>query len=225
MPTSIEPATRQLVVAPSAFGFLYDECKACYYNQVHGIRKRPRTPFPSIFNTIDHAMKAHLAATQCNCFNGDGRSFAVESQGRWVLSTPIPIDDTDLSIVIRGSYDTVLRFANGRSALCDLKTAPVKAELVSKYSRQLHGYTLALECPARGSALLVDELGLAVFEPSTFAMSGVEASLSGTMTWLPVDRDDAAFHHFIQEVGQLLAAPVAPAPAPDCGFCIYREAA
>lgn len=72
---------KNLTLAPSAFGFLYDECRACYYSDVHGLRKRPRLPFPSIFSTIDRAMKQHLSApgTRQNSYETGGT--AVLAQG------------------------------------------------------------------------------------------------------------------------------------------------
>ena len=42
-------------LSPSDFGFLYDECKKCFYHKVkHGLN-RPRGIMPSIFTKIDYA--------------------------------------------------------------------------------------------------------------------------------------------------------------------------
>ena len=36
-------------LSPSDFGFLYDECKKCFYLKVKHNFDRPRFPIPSIF--------------------------------------------------------------------------------------------------------------------------------------------------------------------------------
>jgi len=214
-----------LIVSPSAFGFLYDECPACYYHAVHGLRRRPRTPFPSIFTAIDRAMKTHFSRPGWHSIAGERRRFRVVAQDGWVRSAPIPVRGHDLTLTIRGTFDSVVQFEDRRVVLCDWKTAPVKVELVPKYSRQLHAYVFALEHPALDSFRRIDEIGLGVFEPSAFASSAdAPASLTGAFTWLPMPRDDAGFARFLQDVGQLLGRPTAPPPSPTCGFCAYGAA-
>jgi len=214
-----------LVVSPSAFGFLYEECPACYYNTVHGLRRRPQTPFPSIFTSIDRAMKDHFDGPGWHSISGERRRFRVKMQDGRVRSAPIPVHGHDLTLTIRGTLDSVLQFEDGQCALCDWKTAPVRVDLLPKYSRQLHAYTFALEHPALDRVWQIDELGLGVFEPAAFdAGRGAPASLIGGLTWLSVQRDDAAFARFLQTVGQLLAKPTAPPPSPTCQFCAYRAA-
>ncbi|MBV8223115.1 MAG: PD-(D/E)XK nuclease family protein [Candidatus Eremiobacteraeota bacterium] len=216
---------KDLIVSPSSFGFLYEECPACYYNTVHGLLRRPQTPFPSIFTQIDRAMKQHFSGPGWHSVSGERRRFKVIAHDGWVRSSPIPVRGHDLTLTIRGTFDSVLRFEDGHHALCDWKTAPVKVDLLPKYSRQLHAYTFALGHPAIDQIQRLDELGLGVFEPAAFDSSaGSPASLTGGLTWLPMDRDDLAFARFIQAVGQLLALPAAPPPAPTCGFCAYRAA-
>lgn len=217
--------TKDLIVSPSSFGFLYEECPACYYNTVHGLRRRPQTPFPSIFTSIDRAMKNHFAGAGWHNIAGERRRFRVVAQDGWVRSAPIPVRGHDLTLTIRGTFDSVIKFEDGHYALSDWKTAPIKLELLPKYSRQLHAYTYALEHPALDDIRRIDELGLGVFEPSAFDSSqGPHASLTGGMTWMRMQRDDLSFACFLQGVGRLLALPVAPPPSPSCPFCAYRAA-
>ncbi|MBV8171802.1 MAG: PD-(D/E)XK nuclease family protein [Candidatus Eremiobacteraeota bacterium] len=216
---------KDLVVSPSSFGFLYEECPACYYNSVHGLRRRPSTPFPSIFTQIDRAMKVRFSAPGWHVVAGERRRFKIAASDGWVRSAPIPVRGHDLTLTIRGTFDSVLRFEDGRFGLCDWKTAPVKADLLSKYSRQLHAYAFALERPALDEPQRIDELGLGVFEPAAFDVNaGAQASLTGGLTWLAMTRDDVRFARFLQSVGQLLALPNAPPPSPSCAFCAYRAA-
>lgn len=214
-----------VTVSPSGFGFLYEECQSCYYHEALGIRKRPRTPFPTVFTTIDRAMKQHFESRIWHRLGERGLHFRMLSQGRWVKSAPIALPGTGVQLVIRGLYDSLIAFEDERRAICDFKTSPVRSELIGKYARQLHSYAHALEHPADGPSQTINTLGLAVFEPEHFSSNDLDAAtLRGRFAWLAVERDDAAFSAFLWDVAVLLAGPP-PEPNPDCGFCAYREAA
>ena len=47
-------------LSPSDFGFLYDECKRCFYLKVKHNFTRPRGIMPSIFIKIDGIMKDYF---------------------------------------------------------------------------------------------------------------------------------------------------------------------
>ena len=47
-------------LSPSDFGFLYDECKRCFYLKVKHKFNRPRSIMPSIFIKIDGIMKDYF---------------------------------------------------------------------------------------------------------------------------------------------------------------------
>ena len=47
-------------LSPSDFGFLYDECKRCFYLKVKHNFGRPRSIMPSIFIKIDSIMKDYF---------------------------------------------------------------------------------------------------------------------------------------------------------------------
>lgn len=64
-----------------------------------------------------------------------------------------------------------MRDENDEYGVIDFKTSSV-AKSLSIYSRQLHAYTYALECPSDASELLpgrVSHMGLVVYEPTSFA--------------------------------------------------------
>jgi hypothetical protein len=213
-------------VSPSSFGFLYDECKTCFYAHVHGLWRRPRAPFPTIFTTIDLSMKRHFATSQSNAISGLDLRFRIERQAKWVRSDHLPSSDGGLPLTITGTYDSLLMLEDGSRAICDFKTSPVNRELVDKYARQLHAYAWAMERPQLGPSVRVDRLGLAVFEPQSFNLEdGVAASLSGSFTWIEIRRDDCFFRAFLDEVSSLLSLPTPPTPCSTCAYCKYREAA
>lgn len=214
-----------VTVSPSAFGFLYEECPSCYYHEALGLRKRPRTPFLTIFTSIDLAMKEHFDSRLWHRLAEDGQRFRIISQGRWVKSQPIPIAGGENQLVIRGIYDSMIAFEHEARSICDFKTSPVNPALVAKYTRQLHSYAFALEHPAVGNPISIERLGLAVFEPQTFTANGAEAAtLGGRFAWIDMPRDDGALGVFLEDVGRLLSgAP--PSPSPACACCSYRDAA
>ena len=157
-----------LFVSPSSFGFLADECPRCYYHEVHGMKKRPRMPFPAIFSQIDSAMKTHLS-NGSHILDSSLPAMTIEDQGRRVISRPIPIAGTDTNLVIRGNYDSLVAFDDDALGVVDWKTTRVRPDLVAKYGRSLHAYAYAIEHPAEKAARRIGRLGLGVFEPNHFS--------------------------------------------------------
>ena len=216
------------VLAPSAFGFLWAECKRCYYLQVVENFRRPAAPFPSIFSKIDAAMKRRFAGDEWHSFGTSEPRFKIAHNEQMVRSTPITLPNRNVEIVLRGKFDSVLTLSDSRNVVCDFKTAPVKPEHLDKYWIQLHAYAYALEHPAVGSLSIpnVDGLGLAVFEPSEFAYDCENgASLNGAMRWVDMPREGDRFMSFLDEVAQVLEQPHAPSASGECQYCRFREAA
>ena len=216
------------VLSPSAFSFLWEECPRCYWEQVVQGQRRPSMPMPAIFNRIDSQMKRRFEGSEWNSFGAEQPRFKVEYGERLIQSTTIDVPGRNVSIVLRGKFDSILLFDNGERAVCDFKTSGVKPEYVEKYWRQLHAYAYILEHAAPRSLAPgeIHRLGLAVFNPSEFLYDARDgASLTGAMSWIDVPRDDSRFMGFIDSVAELLASPAAPAPAQRCDFCRYRHAA
>jgi hypothetical protein len=213
-------------LSPSSFGFLYQECPRCYWEQVVAETRRPSSPFPSIFSRIDSSMKHCFAASEWHSFGPRQPRFKIEYDERMIRSTPIFLPGHKVGVVIKGKYDSIVLFENGERAVCDFKTAPVRPEYLDKYGTQLHAYAHALENPALNSLSpgKVHRLGLAVFEPQSFAYDGQAfAQLKGDMRWLDVQRNDAGFMAFLEELVTLLENPM-PGPSPTCAYCKYRKA-
>jgi hypothetical protein len=68
---------------------------------------------------------------------------------------------------LRGSFGLVAALDDGSFAVVDLKTVEPHDNHVPLYSRQLHAYVLALECPAQGRFALtpVTTMGLVAYDP------------------------------------------------------------
>lgn len=212
-------------LSPSNFAFLHDECPCCYYNEVHGL-KRPRAPFPSIFNRIDAAMKAHLVTGPIRVEGAD-QAFSIISSDKRVSSAPQDYGPDGLRVAVRGIYDSLVRFEDGTLGIVDEKTAAVKPQLVTQYARQLHSYKRAIEDPAKGEPLEIGRLGLLVWEPAEFKYDADRGTgyMGGRLAWLDVPVDDAQFDAFLGGVSRMLALPEPPPPDGKCGYCAYRMSA
>ncbi|HKW87413.1 MAG TPA: PD-(D/E)XK nuclease family protein [Candidatus Acidoferrales bacterium] len=183
-------------------------------------------PMAKIFTVIDGEMK--------NCYSGNRTEKmmpflppgVVDSSVTWVQSQPIRVPGHNSACVIRGKIDTLVKFDDGSYAIIDFKTSSPRAEHVQLYGRQLHAYALALERAAVGhvNRSPIQRLGLLVYEPRKFANTTIsEASLTGKLSWISIERDDRKFLSFIGEILEVLEKPNPPA-AVECEWCRYREA-
>ncbi|HUO53047.1 MAG TPA: PD-(D/E)XK nuclease family protein [Gemmatimonadaceae bacterium] len=213
-------------LAPSDFGFLWDECKRCFWLKVRGGFPRPSTPFPGIFTHIDLRMKDYYQGRRTEEIGGAPPAGTIEFGEKWVESAPIALEGLASTCYIRGKFDTVLKLDDGSWSVADFKTSRVAPGSAAKYGRQLHAYALALEhaAPRKFALAPVSRLGLMVFEPSAYGHDEpAKATLTGPMTWLEIPRDDAGFRRFLAEVVTLLESDRAPEPGEKCVFCRYRE--
>lgn len=95
---------RAFRLAPSDFAFLWESCARCFYLKAHGMLYRPRTPFPSVFNTIDLEMKRYFRGR----LTGEvlpampPGEFLCEDDDAWVESVPLSIPGHSSTVYIRG---------------------------------------------------------------------------------------------------------------------------
>ena len=157
-------------LSPSDFGFLYDECKKCFYLKVKHNFDRPRTPMPSIFTKIDGIMKNYFEGKSPKDITDTLPEGKIEFGSKWIQSRPFADKNTGNKCYIKGVTDTVLGFNDKSFGVIDFKTSHVKDENVEKYSRQLHAYALALENAADGKPSLspITRIGLFVVQPNQF---------------------------------------------------------
>jgi len=214
-------------LSPSDFGFLWTECKRCFYLKVARGFPRPDTGFPKVFNMIDKQMKECFTGKRAEDMAPGVPAGAVHKSDEWVESVPISRPGHPATVFIRGIFDTVLKLDGGGYAVIDFKTSTVNYRQAAKYARQLHAYAMALEKPAPGRLGLspVTTLGLLVYEPTTFVTGGAGiARLDGKFEWLEVERDDNAFLAFLDEMLGVLEQSEPPPADPECALCNYRQA-
>ncbi len=212
-------------LSPSDFGFLWEECKRCFYLKVARGFDRPSQPFPNVFNVIDRQMKACFEGARSENMAPGTPPGIIAYRDEWVQSVPLELPGRGATCFIRGIFDTVVKLDDGGYSVIDFKTTELKPGLARRYSRQLHAYAVALEHAASGnlSAGPVSSLGLLVYSPTAFAKEGAGgAALKGNLTWVEIERDDGAFREFLDGVLGVLESPEPPAPDPKCGMCRYR---
>ncbi len=217
-----------LKISPSELTFLWDECPRCFYLKVTGRLSRPSSAFPSIFSSIDRAMKNHYRDLSIQELSPDlppGRFFFSE---QFIVSQPVSIPGHDLGVYFAGKFDALLEFENGDFGVVDFKTSEAKQAHIAFYARQLEAYAYCLEHPAAGKLKKapITTLGLAYYSPHTmkFAEDG-DLALHGHFGWQPLQRDEGAFLSFIDGVIAVLAELEPPEASPNCKFCQYRELA
>jgi len=213
-------------LAPSDFGFIWEECKRCFYLKVVGGFQRPQMPMPKVFTLIDSQMKTCFMGKRTESVSPNMPNGTFEYAGKRVESVPIAVKGFSTRCFIRGNFDTVVTFDDGSFGIIDFKTSQVKPEHVSLYARQLQAYAHALENPAEGKFGLkpVSRLGLLMFEPSQFSNDlGGGASLTGSLTWVELPRDNNAFLGFLADVLSVLDLPSPPEASSSCSWCKYRE--
>lgn len=108
--TTPPTCTNTFRLAPSDFAFLFDECKRCFYLKVHRKLARPRAPFPTIFGTIDTAMKKHFRGLRTEDIvpQMPPGTFLCEENDAWVECTPISPPGYEHRVYIRGMVGCML---------------------------------------------------------------------------------------------------------------------
>ncbi len=215
------------ILSPSDFSFLWEECKRCFYLKLVRKFNRPSSPFPNIFGIIDREMRAYFMWKETSAMTPDLPPGLMIFGEKWVHSAPIHLDGHPATCSIRGKLDAVLQFEDGSYGVIDFKTSDIKAVSLQLYARQLRAYAYALEHPAPGKFTLspISHMGLLAFTPETYTAEGTTRStLSGTLKWHAIQRNDEAFLSFLDEVLTVLELPEPPAADPGCEWCQYREA-
>ena len=221
-------ADKAYKLSPSDFGFLWDECRRCFYLKVVRDFPRPSAPFPKIFNAIDEAMKTCFMKIPSEQWATGVPAGKFHKADGWVQSKAIKFDGRKSSIYIKGIFDTVIELADGGFGVVDFKTSTVSASSAVKYGRQLHAYAFALGRPAPNELAIepVTSLGLLVYQPNSFKTDGgAAAELGGKLAWLGIPKDDDKFVRFLDEVVSVLDLDEPPPAGPSCPYCKHRDAA
>ena len=209
---------------PSDFGFLYQECKTCFYNKYKHNLWRPRFNMPSIFTKIDLQMTGFYDNKSSKLIDNSLEEGVIALGGTNVQSKPIIMKEYDMSLTIKGKIDSLILFEDNTIGIIDFKTTHISKEKVLLYFNQLSGYSLCLEHNDENvnKKYEVKTLGLAIFEPDSFSQDSTRASLSGEFKWQEIPQDKPKFKDFLKEVAELLSQPQLE-PNNKCNFCKYKH--
>ncbi|MDP3878707.1 MAG: PD-(D/E)XK nuclease family protein [Dehalococcoidales bacterium] len=213
-------------LSPSDMTFSYDGCKRCFYlKAVKGI-VQPSIPIPSVFSKIASLLKNHYAGKQTGELHLALPPGIISHGERNVRSQVIALPNHDATCYINGRFDIVVSFEDGTYGIIDFKTGNPSRESAAFYSRQLHAYAYALEHPASNALALapVTRLGLLYFYPSGINQQNLERLFyEAEITWIEIEKDEARFLRFIDEMLYLLEMPEAPPHSSNCPWCNYAS--
>jgi PD-(D/E)XK nuclease superfamily len=145
---------------------------------------------------------------------------------RWVRSAALTFPRVSSTCYVNGRFDIVVELDTCGYAVIDFKTASPSGEKAEMYARQLQAYALALENPAPDALRFsqIEALGLLLFfSPDKWEQNASQRQLlEGSMEWMPIMRNDAAFMDFLESVVALLDGPLPDAEPDACDWCRYR---
>jgi len=209
---------------PSDFGFLYQECKTCFYHKYKNNLWRPKFNLPSIFTKIDTHMTSFYDNKSSKIINTDLQEGIVALGGTYVQSKPIKINEFQIELIIKGKIDSLILFEDGTIGVIDFKTTQISEDKTNLYFNQLSAYATCLEHndDSVNKHYKVSELGLVVFEPNSFDQEFSSAKISGDLQWIKINQDRQKFKSFLKEVAELLSRDSMELN-PKCSFCKYRK--
>ena len=122
---------------PSDFGFLYQECKACYYHKYKNNLWRPKFNLPSIFTKIDKNMTSFYDNKSSKTIDSSLKDGIIALGGSDVKSKPIKINEFDIEFIIKGKIDSLILFEDNTIGIIDFKTTQVSDDKIQLYFNQL----------------------------------------------------------------------------------------
>lgn len=175
-------------------------------------------PMPGVFSAINSRIQSKLVGQNLRTLAKDLPDCEIIQQEAFVESKVIPGTD----VYIKGKYDLLARNNDGTYTIIDLKISQADEGKIDKYKTQLGAYKFALENPKDGEPLKITRLGLLIFYPDEVVFEEGTTKLKFPPKWLEIPIDDQSFLDFIQEVDQLLRAPL-PGESATCKWCQYRH--
>lgn len=206
-------------ISPSDFAYLYKECKRCYYTKVKHNLKRPSTPMPGVFSTLNSLLQRSLVGNNLNTLSKELPEGIVESQEGLVTSKIIE----QTNIFINGKYDLLVKQPDGTYLVVDFKISEPNEEKIEKYQYQLLAYQYAFSNPKNDLPKQITKLGLIIMYPSEVNFSNGRAFVNFPPKWLEVPYNKESYEGFIKltrEINDLINGPT-PDPNPNCAYCSY----
>lgn len=212
---------KNFVLAPSDLTFLLDDCPRCFYLKIVSGIRRQKGPMPKIFTVIDGHQKVYFEGGPTESVDPNLPGGTVCHSGMAVASSPIETLN-GCTVQFRGAIDALLAFADGTYGIVDYKTTDPRDTNVHMYGRQLHAYAIALEYPSPGTQQFspVTTLGLLCMQPTgMIELDDGDFAYRIGPHWIEIERNDADFCAFIEDIVAVLSQPHPPTPNARCAWC------
>jgi len=205
-------------LSPSDFGYLWQDCKHCFYQKVKKGIYLPSIGMPGVFSKMNSLLQTSIMGMNLKEVNSELPEGTIEVKEGFLRSMPIP---PKKDCFISGRFDVISKLAGGKIAVIDFKITDPTEEKIQKYSPQLHAYKYALENPSYGEAKKVSKIGIIAISPEEISFPGDKVTFKAVPKWYEIKEDMDSFYNFISEVSDLLSGPIPP-ENPDCQWCKYR---
>jgi len=205
-------------LSPSDFGYLWVECKHCYYQKVKNGIYAPGI-FPSMFGRINKLLQDSIMGKNLNEIHPSLPSGIIEIQEGFLKSIPVP---GAVSCFIQGRFDILTKLDDGTYTIIDFKITSPDEDRIQKYASQLHAYKFALENPHSGEPVKISKMGIVSVNPEEMKLVNGKIEFTAVPRFHEVVEDMDSFFNLIKDVEQVLNADL-PLPADGCGLCTYRS--
>lgn len=204
-------------LSPSDFGYLWVECKHCYYQKVKNGIYAPGI-FPSMFGKINKLLQDSIMGKNLNEIHPSLPAGIIEIQEGFLKSVPIPGAN---SCFVQGRFDILTKLDDGTYTIIDFKITSPDEDRIQKYASQLHAYKFALENPYSGKPVKISKMGIVSVNPEEMKLVNGKIEFTAVPRFHPVEEDMDSFFNLIKDVEKVLHGEV-PDPTNECGLCKYR---
>lgn len=204
-------------LSPSDFGYLWNDCKHCYYHKVKFGITQPGI-FPAMFGRINSLLQNSIMGMNLKDIHLDLPSGIIALQEGFLKSAPVP---GAADCFISGRFDILTKLDDGTYAVIDFKITTPDEEKIQKYKSQLHAYKFALENPVIGETKKISLIGVISVNPEEMKLVDGKIIFTAKPTWHEIKEDMDSFYILIKEISVLLNGEK-PFPTETCGLCKYR---
>jgi hypothetical protein len=205
---------------PADFTSLWDACTRCFYLAIASGFPRPRHEARPATPVMDR-IAAGLAGRRTDTLAPGMPAGVLETGARKVQSAPVDVQVPEgiLRCVLQGTLGAVIRGDDGAYTIVELAVGEPDDLEAAATARRLHAYAHALE---RNDSIA--GLGVLGFEADGASAAAGALTLSGRLSWRPIERDESSFFGFLAEALTLLERPTPPPGTALCPWCVYRDA-
>jgi len=205
-------------LSPSDFGYLWVECKHCYFQKVKNGIYAPGI-FPSMFGRINKLLQDSIMGKNLNEIHPSLPSGIIEIQEGFLRSIPIPGAE---KCYLQGRFDILTKLDDGTYTIIDFKITSPDEDRIQKYTSQLHAYKFALENPHSGKPVKISKMGIVSVNPEEMKLENGKIKFTAVPRYHAIEEDMDTFFALMKDVEKVLEGEL-PQPTLECGLCKYRS--